>query len=290
MVSREETHLVDQPAVLTNTDSPKRTVRIITLRHAETVHNAASLKLREKGMTWQSIRNELVKETEAQRLVDAELNAQGIEQAKATGVSFAKLYPNLKYIFTSPLRRTVTTSVNIAESFFSITKHRPDIILSPWAMKIFSELQDLAIYSYEHLAKYPFIDRSALSANPRFWFLDYMFENPVTNIKKELVFACQQPDFLQRIADITIKCVSTGVEKPSQAKKRIDKLKEQLKNFISDKEKAGIKVQDDEILVVSHGHLLAYMLGLVEVLPSDIFVLESKAWQNTQIHPYDLEM
>ena len=49
-------------------------------------------------------------------------------------------------------------------------------------------------------------------------------------------------------------------------------------------------MQDDEILVVSHGHLLAYMLGLVEVLPSDIFVLESKAWQNTQIHPYDLEM
>src|SRR3990167_7553189 len=289
MMEGEGTHLSSPSHLLRKSSSPpRRSVRIIVVRHGQSEANLREDKLREQGMDWENIRQIMLKETDSQSLVDATLTPQGIEQAKQAGTRLSKEYPNIKYVFFSPLRRTVDTGLNILSTYEGEVK--PSIQLAPWAREALGTIGEIAVYSYEHLAKYPFIDRSALSANPRFWFLDYMVENPRTQLKAELLFACQQPDFLQSIADITIKCVSTGVEKPSQAKKRIDKLKEQLKNFISDKEKAGIKVQDDEILVVSHGHLLAYMLGLVEVLPSDIFVLESKAWQNTQIHPYDLEM
>src|SRR3990167_7460984 len=136
MMEGEGTHLSSPSHLLRKSSSPpRRSVRIIVVRHEATTNNKRLIKLREQGMDWENIRQIMLKETDSQSLVDATLTPQGIEQAKASGVNIANKFPAVKYIFTSPLRRTVDTTVNIAKGIFSVTNHLPKIILAPWDPK-----------------------------------------------------------------------------------------------------------------------------------------------------------
>ena len=284
MMEGEGTHLSSPSHLLRKSSSPpRRSVRIIVVRHGQSEHNAQQSKLREQGMDWENIRQIMLKETDSQSLVDATLTPQGIEQAKEASKEMSEKYANIKYVFVSPIRRAVDTAMILTSNY--PTKDSLEWRLAPWAREVMSYVSDLAVYSYEHLAKYPFIDRSALSANPRFWFLTYMVEDPHTGMKAALQKAAEKPNDLKHLARTL---ATKGVESNFQVQVRAQQVRQQIADFVEEKQKQGVKVLDDEILLVSHRWFLLVLTGQQRLKADGTYEEIAQDWPNCGFKTLDI--
>ena len=238
--------------------------------------------------TRDAAQTELLKQTESQSLVDATLTPQGIEQAKEVGENLSIKYPNIKYVFLSPMRRAVDTAVEVMKWYKG--NNTPRFYLNPWLWEHPRALSDIPLHSYEHLGKYPFIDRSILAKNKKYWFVDYFFEDPSTSTKSLLLKATTSDSPLSDIADLLKKFGGT-LEKPSQLIHRIEAALELVRTFVNDQAMKGVKVNDYEILLVGHGFYLDQMFGYEDISPNDTYTGQYfDDFNNGESKPFDLPL
>ena len=265
--------------------TPSRTVKIVLIRHGQSEANKREQDLEATGKSPREVRDLMLQETDSTNLVDAMLTPKGVEQAKETGTRLATTHPHIKYMFTSPFRRAVDTAVNFWAGYKPGTI--PNLRLMPWAMEDLGTVGEIAVYSYDHLAKYPFVDRSRLAANPTFWFLEFMRENPRTHIRQRLLDASNKQHPLEEIAKIMLE-VPERVETPSQVEIRIENCQKELRDFIRRKEQAGVTIRDGEIVLVAHGWFLTQFTGLQEILHDDTFGKIAAEWPNAEPRSFNL--
>jgi len=159
---------------------PKKTVKVILIRHGETYFNKQNSDLaarkNEPGMTEVKFR-ELRKElsvSQSDLLLNTRLTEDGLAQCKAAGKTLAEKYPSIKMARISPLRRVIQTFEGCMEDH----QHWPnlDIAFNENLREVLWSNGDLAVWhegcnkSLRHPGKYDwgFLDKYD---DPKFWFL-----------------------------------------------------------------------------------------------------------------------
>ena len=261
-----------------------KSTQILVMRHAESTYNrmqldhAASIgeddKFEEPENRWKNDPN----------VVDALLSELGKKQCEEARKVIAESYKGIKYVFVSPMRRASLTAILSLENYpTSLEWHA-----MPWFREILLSQCDIGYYCLDMLKKdYPFIDVSELKDNP-IWFMDhYITElDPVGHAEKLKALHSEKPDS-QTVIDY-FRQHFPNLENARQMYKRIDKVKEHLREFIRKKKEEGVEVKDDEILIVGHSRIIRFLYGAF-TLEGEVIEGKDAYFKNAEIRPFSLD-
>ena len=227
-------------------------VKILFLRHGSTEWNLdplyAFLKKHEGLSPGEDIF--LHRYTDNKTRIDSFLAPSGIIQAKQAGRLIEQKYPNIKYVFTSPLSRAVQTGLLSTQGLRS----EPDYFVNPWLREGISGTTGLGWNCLKYLKKYPFIHGVDRIRDSLLWFLDFWDSvHDTANYKGQLLECCQAQPTSKNILSFLQKNNIQKLENPQQVQTRAIRGLEEIREFIVKKfEKEGIEVQDNQVLVIGH--------------------------------------
>lgn len=215
-------------------------------------------------------------------IVDAVLTDASIQELAQVNEDIKSKFRHIKYVFVSPLRRTVQTAIHALAGYPNILEWHA----APWAREILKSQCDLGYYSSEYLSQYPFIDRSQMT-DSRVWFMDFYDRSHDTDDNHGRLLASYKANPTIHTLVTYLRNAQNGIESPKQMEYRVDKFKQQLVSFIADKSQSGITVNDGEILVVSHSRFISHMVGRIKFDESGT-LLQYDHPHNSQILEYEL--
>jgi broad specificity phosphatase PhoE len=258
-----------------------RSVQILLMRHGQSTLNklqtahAASNGLHSK---YASYANRWLTSPD---LINATLTAEGERDCEGRGQALQ----GVRHVLVSPLRRAVQTAV------MAMADRRDGEQVSwrvfPWGREVMMCNCDIGLGSEEFLEGYPYIDAAEIKGDP-LWFMNYYYERDEnTNLKEKVRVAYEADPRATTILSI-MKDEFPYFEGPKQLNKRAQKLKDEFKKFINEKEKSGTPVKDGEILFVGHSRMLRHLLGVFT--DSGEIISENEVYfENADIKPYQIE-
>ena len=191
-------------------------------------------------------------------LLDSVLSPLGILQSKQAGQLLREKYPNVRYVFVSPLVRAVQTALLATQGL----KKTPEYRVVPWLREGISSITSLGWNCYEYLNKYPFIKGVERIRDDKLWFLDYWDSfNDANNYKGQLLEYCRGNHTVEKILDFLTENRVPKLENPLQLEAMAKNSLEEIRAFLVDKmQKEAIDVQDYQVLVVGHRRVLKPLL------------------------------
>lgn len=195
-------------------------------------------------------------------LLDSFLSPTGILQAKQAGRLIEQKYPNIKYVYTSPLNRAVQTGLLSTQGLRS----KPDYFVNPWLREGISSTTGLGWSCLKYLKKHPFIHGVDRIRDSRLWFLDYWDSvHDTANYKAQLLECCQAQPTSKNILSFLQEHHIQKLESPLQVQTRAIRGLEEISEFIMKKfEIEGIEVQDHQVLVIGHRRIFKPLLQIPE--------------------------
>lgn len=262
-------------------------LKILTMRDAESTYNSMQVDYamsQGKDKNFEEEDNRWLNYT---HITDAILSPTGVEQCEAAKKVIQQTYPNLKYIFVSPLRRATETGVKSLKDYQGNNGELEWRAL-PWFREVMLSQCDLGFFSLDYLKDNYFIDSSMLNEN-RLWFLEYYAtELDTENKAQEMKDAYgKDPQVATLIEEL--KSHYPNMESGRQIHFRVNKTLEYLQEFIKQKAAEGNPVKDEEILLVGHSTVLRYLHGVFD-LDGNIIPGKDLYIQNAEIRPYQLNL
>ena len=254
------------------------------MRHAESTYNRYQLDVAASLGKDPSYEEEANRWINDPKIVDALLSGVGEQQCEEAQKKIRESYPNIKYVFVSPMRRASLTAILSLKDYPGQLEWRA----LPWFREIMLSQCDIGYYCLDMLKEYPFIDISSLKDN-RLWFMDY-YDNthdPQDHCSKVKQLYAEKPCLETLIA--YFKENFPNMESASQMYYRVDRTLADLKQFISDKAAAGTPVKDDEILLVSHSRIIRYLHGAFD-LEGNLIPEKDAYFKNAEIRPFDIKI
>lgn len=235
-------------------DNPQlsKSVKILFLRHGATEWNSSpQYKLLHSTMEHSNKGSFYPGQYDLNiSLLDSLLTPVGEAHSKQAGHLLRKNYPNIKYVFMSPLVRAVQTALIATREL----QKRPEYHVVPWLREGISSIASLGWNCLEYLKKYPFIQGAERISDDKLWFLDYWdSEHDTTDLKGQLLEYCAGNHTVERILEFLREKEVPKLENLLQIKTRAFKALEEIRNFLVEKmQNEAIDVQDYQVLVVGH--------------------------------------
>lgn len=263
-------------------EQPKRKLKVVVMRHAESVYNKTQAEYAEHNGLHPKYEDLECRFLTIPGIVDAILTEKGIHQCQEASAHIVTKHPNLKYVAVSPMRRTLMTAENSLKNY----PGKLEWTLLPWIREILMSQCDLGIHCLEHLKSMPYIDPSPLNNDP-LWFLTYYVEDE-RKLAQEMREAYKNNPTELSLINV-LKKYFPEFESPKQMYARIEKVKEWVRNFVAEKERNGIEVKDEELIIVAHSRILRYLFGVFtldgEVIPErEVFFKNAE----TAVHEFDV--
>ena len=217
-------------------------------------------------------------------LIDAVLSAGGHEQCVAAAATIREQFKHIKYVFVSPMRRTVQTAVISLKDYPGIVSWK----VLPWLREILHGQNDLGLHSCEHLKNYPFIDAAELQDNP-LWFLDYYDESrDVSGHAKKMKDLYLSSPSAKTLIEY-LKGQFPNIESHGQMEHRVTKIKETVRSFVEPQRSQGVEVRDGEIILIAHSRLIRHMYGCFDENGQVVPARDLK-FKNSEVRPFDLDL
>lgn len=230
-----------------------RRIKVLVLRHFQTLKNEEMEVNKSLGTKqfYDRLENRYMPK---QEYLDSFLTSTGTKNAIVFEKWLAEHYPNIKYVFLSPLNRAVQTAVLVTN------RRREDIEyhVVPWLREEVSDSASMGWTALQNLRRYPFIQGSERLSSSGVWFLDYWdYKHDDRNLGRRLARGYAQNSTLSYVLDFAVK--NRLSENNKQVRARIKKAIKEIQQFIRNKAAQNIEVHDNEVLIVSHSRLLKSM-------------------------------
>ncbi len=229
----------------------QNTIRLLVIRHAESIANLGKKNLLTHGPL-EGKALEDFRFTESN--IDPLLTALGEQQCKQINEKkFHGKHMKVKYVFLSPMRRTVQTGTKILDGYPTPLQY----FALPEIVECLTGLSDVGYLSRDFIKNYPFIDTSRVAMDDPLWFLQVYEDIFPEKYGEKLRRGYDKHHSIESIAKV-MKKAHPNFERPKQVYTRVQKGKAVIRDFIRKKAEEGDPVHDDEILVVSHSKTLKY--------------------------------
>jgi len=174
---------------------------------------------------------------------------------------------NVKYVFTSPLRRTLETCRLMIDC--QKPKIKPKIFVEPHLRELIMNQSDIPVFWIEasSLPEYADFDFSAMEQckkNP-LWFLnsvdgasdnfvkEYRHLSKFFNIEKEISFEQSIQNILSRMKQSFPRSLENSLRLPDRVNKSFESIRGIIKKEINE---CGEDIQDHEVLIVTHYNVI----------------------------------
>ena len=257
-----------------------RSIKVLVLRHFETLKNQ---EMEDKKLL-ESYQTPEERYVSKQEYLDSFLTPTGKKKAIAFEKHLAEHYPNIKYVFLSPLNRAVQSAVLVTNG------RRADIEyhVVPWLREEVSDCASLGWTAVQNLRRYPFIQGSERLSSSGVWFLDYWdYKNDKRDLGRKLEQGYAQNSSLSYILDFAVKHQLS--ESKAQVRARIKKAIKEVQLFIRNKQAQQIEVRDFEVLIVSHSRFLKAM-GSKKSFGALHFPQPNSKMQNGELRTIELDV
>jgi len=187
-----------------------------------------------------------------EEFIDCSLSTEGIKQAKKAASTLSDA--NIRYVFVSPLKRTLLT----AQIMFENHKNRPHVIVLPVIREIFASSCDIPGDLEPLKQEFPDFDFSLMDdfRNQDYWFFDTMVnQNARNDLLNEIqeTFPCEEQrlkNYRAYLAHRMGECFPNLNESGFDVIERTLMAKKMLKEKVKDLE------EGERIAVVSHSSFL----------------------------------
>ena len=256
-------------------------VKVLLMRHAESIYN----KVQSDYNTFHNITDPKFEYLPNRyivnnQIIDSDLSELGAFQSKAVQSTLNSKYPNIKYVWVSPLRRAFNTYKIAFENYIN-PDHR--VIVNPYIREVIWSNSDCAMYTEELQKENPKINFSFMEnfEDPKIWWLHTINEQGDTGLKQEMINAWKADPKIESVLKVLEKVYPVKGESVESVTARVDSEKEKLKEFIR---RNGVK--DEELIVICHSSFLKRWTT-TEVDENNEPV-KFKWFQNAEIAPFNL--
>jgi len=264
-----------------------RLVRVLLIRHGEAFNNIVEHSyMVKKNSTSFDLEGTYRYKRRNNELIFSGLTDRGDQQAIEAGKFLREAYPNVKYVFISPMLRTVETALLIMRG----SPREVQYFLLPWLKERIGLQADIGYNSYEAINSFPIIDAHIIKDKP-FWFLDYWDEqHDEEGLGQQMRALVAETPSIDALLDFLVLKKKRFAETLQQVAYRKDKALQHVRDFIRKQETAGVAVRDDEILLVSHYSILMAIIVGGESKGKVLTERDMKTIPNCKIIPFDLDL
>ena len=210
-------------------------VKVLLMRHSESVYNAIQTQYQVEN----NIDDEKYEHTPYRwiindRIIDALLSPKG-EQQSYNATEVLNNYPNIKYVWVSPLRRAFFTATKALENY-KFKENIQKYIVNPNIKEVAWSNCDMGVCTKELIKEYPEFDWSCMNQfeNPIIWFLEVINEagDPENlELKHKLIAAWKKDPQVKTLLDILEPEFPLRAEGEKSIQARVMLAKEQVKEF-----------------------------------------------------------
>ena len=252
-------------------DKTDPNVKVVLLRHAQTpfnsLHDRLFSDLMKKKISKMNfaINFGKVKKDESAGLVNSTLTEKGIQVVRDAAPKFREQFPNIKYVFCSPMRRTIMTLENIMDGYPGWAENKIKVELMPELREVIMSSSDVGCYidheEFRGIQNKKRFDWSFMknAEDPHFWFLDSMSQERKKNSLKAMEGCVSVHDKRTALLNELSKVkylpydYETGESNYLRIKvAAMEKLRQAIKKH---------QLKDNEVLIVGHAITFAYFWG-----------------------------